>query len=127
VLKAFHQIWLAGLGAVSKARSGSPELLEQLIIEGARVHARSGGATNDALRGAARESPETLDDLEKIFQRRVHSALNRLGVPSAEEVDALSRRVDALGANLHRLTRKGSLRARSNAVKKITAVSIPAP
>jgi poly(hydroxyalkanoate) granule-associated protein len=127
VLEAFHQIWLAGLGAVSKAQSGSPQLLEDLIIEGAWVHARARGATKQALRGAARRSPNTLDDLEKIFQRRVHSALTRLGVPSAAEIDTLSRRLDALDANIDRLERRTVSRVRTNAAKKISATTLPAP
>jgi poly(hydroxyalkanoate) granule-associated protein len=127
VLEAFHQIWLAGLGAVSKAQSGSPQLLEDLIIEGAWVHARARGATKRALRGAARRSPNTLDELEKIFQRRVHSALTRLGVPSATEIETLSRRVDVLDANVDRLERKTVPRVRTNAVKKMSAATLPAP
>ncbi len=120
LLDVVHQVWLAGLGAASKAQHGAPKLLDELIREGARVHADTRGAAEKALRGALGEVQATLnarvkqvrgqasdafESLEKIFQTRVHRALAQLGVPSAEEIKFLSRRVDALNANIDRLAR----------------------
>ena len=141
-LEAFHQIWLAGLGAVSKAQRGAPQLLEDLIAEGARVHAQTRGAAEQALRSAVGEihsavnarvgemrgqAAETLDNLEKIFQTRVHRALTKIGVPSAEEVETLSRRVETLNANIDKLARKAASRGLPNAVKRVTPAPLAAP
>jgi poly(hydroxyalkanoate) granule-associated protein len=119
LLGTVHQVWLAGLGAASKAQSGAPKLLEELVEEGARVHARASKATEAALRSALsnaetavrgsmddvrEKATDTLEGLEKIFQTRVHRALKQLGVPSAEEIASLSQRVDALNANIDKLT-----------------------
>jgi len=129
LLKAMHQVWLAGLGAVSKAQHGAPKLLEELVAEGAQVQADTTQAAEKALRGALSGVQETLnarmdkvrgdtadafENLEKIFRARVHSALTQLGVPSAGEVQALSKRVDVLNANIDKLarTRKTASRAR---------------
>lgn len=121
LLDALHQIYLAGLGAVSRARSGAPQLLEELIAEGARVHADTRGAAEKALQqvlgdahakvtarvGQVRgQATDALESLEKIFQTRVHRALTQLGVPGAEEVAALSKRVDALNTNIEKLARR---------------------
>ena len=120
MLDAVHQIWLAGLGAASKARRSGPQLFQDLVAEGARVHVQTRGAAQKALRGVigdvrkhidARigqvrgQTEDTLAGLEKIFQTRVHRALTQLGVPSAEEVESLSKRVDALNANIDKLAR----------------------
>ncbi len=134
LLNTVHQIWLAGLGAVSKARQGAPQLLDDLVSEGARLHTQTRGAAEKALRGLLEgvqasitervgkmqgQATDALDNLEKVFQTRVHRALTQLGVPSAEEVESLSKRVDQLNANIEKLarTRKGArapVRARGN-------------
>ena len=118
LLETMNKIWLAGLGAVSKAQRGTPQLLDELITEGARVHSATRGAAEKALRGLVGDvrstlnarfgevrgqAADALDNLEKIFQTRVHRALTQIGVPSAEEVSALSKRVDALNANIDSL------------------------
>lgn len=131
MLNMMHQVWLAGLGAVSKAQQGAPKLLEELIAEGAEMHATTKEAAEKVLRGALSGVQESLnarmskmrgdatdayESLEKIFRSRVHSALTQLGVPSAGEVESLSKRVDALNANIDKLAR-----ARKVAVRPRTA------
>jgi poly(hydroxyalkanoate) granule-associated protein len=120
LLDMLHQVWLAGLGAVSKAQHGAPKMLEELIAEGARVHEDTRDAAEKALRGAfgdvqsalnsgmnkvRGEAADAFENLEKVFRTRVHRALTQLGVPSADEVAALSKRVDALNANISTLAR----------------------
>jgi poly(hydroxyalkanoate) granule-associated protein len=131
MLNMMNQVWLAGLGAVSKAQHGAPKLLQELIAEGAEMHASTKEAAEKALRGAlsgvqeglnARmskmrgDATDAYESLEKIFRSRVHSALTQLGVPSAGEVESLSKRVDALNANIDKLAR-----ARKAAVRPRTA------
>jgi len=135
LLDAVHQIWLAGLGAAAKAHRSGPELFQDLVAEGARVHVQTRGAAEKALRGVigdiqervnARvgqvrgQAEDTLADLEKIFQTRVHRALTQLGVPRAEEVEALSKRVDQLNANIDKLARarKAPARPRVHSARK---------
>lgn len=62
------------------------------------------------------QATDALDGLEKVFQTRVHRALTQLGVPSAEEVQSLSKRVDRLNANIDKLARgrKPGATARGN-------------
>ena len=121
MLTMVHQVWLAGLGAVARAQQGAPKLLQELVAEGAQVQADTRGAAEKALRcamcdmqqaiservGKVRgEAADAFENLEKIFKSRVHTAMTQLGVPSAGEVESLSRRVDALNANIDKLARK---------------------
>ena len=118
LLNVVHQVWLAGLGAVSRAQQGAPKLLQELIAEGAKVQANTKGAAEKALRGAFTDvqaalnermdkvrdtATDAFENLEKGFRTRVHSALTQLGVPSAGEVQSLSKRVDALNSNIVKL------------------------
>lgn len=136
MLEMLHQVWLAGLGAVSKAQRGAPQLLDELIEEGARVDVRARGSAQKALRGvmegvqeavnsrigqARGQATDALDSLEKIFRTRVHRALTQLGVPSAEELNALSRRVDALNSNIDRLSRVRRPARRAHSTSRSTA------
>jgi poly(hydroxyalkanoate) granule-associated protein len=120
LLGTLHQVYLAGLGAVARASNGAPQLFEELVAEGARVHADTRGAAEKALQGVVMgvqekvgmrvgrvrgQAADALDGLEKVFQTRVHRALAQLGVPRAEEVAALSKRVDTLNANINSLAR----------------------
>ena len=139
LLDTVHQIWLAGLGAASKASQGAPRLMEDLVSEGARVHADARGAAEKALRGllesvqtsitarvgeARGQATETLNNLEKIFQTRVHRALAQLGVPSAEEVESLSRRIDTLNAKIDKFTGdRRRLKARGGAGRRAAAAA----
>jgi poly(hydroxyalkanoate) granule-associated protein len=144
LLDGMHQIWLAGLGAVSKAQKGTPKLLDELIVEGARVHAKARVSTKKALRGAVHEvqaafneriggarerAGDVYENLEKVFQTRVHRALHQLGVPSSDEVAALSKRVDALNANIAKLGRRRRVlpRARARARVRVAPKTIAAP
>jgi poly(hydroxyalkanoate) granule-associated protein len=121
LIGTLHQVYLAGLGALSRASHGAPQLFEELVAEGARVHADTRGAAEKALQGVLSgvqervntrvgqvrgQAADALEGLEKVFQTRVHRALTQLGVPSAEEVTALSKRVDSLNANINKLTRR---------------------
>ena len=122
------QIWLAGLGAVSKAQKSTPKLLHELVTEGARVQANTREAAEKALQGVLGDVQSTLNErmsqvrgkasdafenLEKVFQTRVHRALNQLGVPSADEVAALSKRVNALNVNIEKLAQARPSASRS--------------
>jgi DNA anti-recombination protein RmuC len=62
-----------------------------------KVNRRVGSVRNQAT--------ETLDNLEKIFQTRVQRALHQLGMPTAEEITALTRKVDELHHSVERLAR----------------------
>lgn len=144
MLDMLHRIWLAGLGAAAKAQRGAPQLMDDLVEEGARIHAQTRGAAEKAFKelvGHAKSSfdarvhhvsgkaNDALDNLEKIFQTRVHRVLTQLGVPSAEEVDALSTRVTALNESVKKLTRgRKPARQRSQTTRRgATESAAPAP
>ena len=125
LLYSAHQIWLAGLGAMSRAQAGAPKVFEELMREGSKLQ---GGALDaaqkvvmQAFQGAQKsvnqrvdtvkeQASETWDNLEKIFQTRVQRAMHQLGMPTAEEISALSRRVHELAASVDKLAGKAAKR-----------------
>jgi poly(hydroxyalkanoate) granule-associated protein len=128
MLEGLHQVWLAGMGAVSRAQHDAPKMFDELVAEGARFQADTRGAAEAALRGVLGtvqerinagvtgvrgQANEALENLEKIFQTRVHRALAQLGVPSAGEVHALGKRIDTLNTNIDRLARRPAAAAKT--------------
>lgn len=109
-----QQIWLAGLGAFSKAQEEGSKVFEALVKEGKGLESLTrkiaGERASDvsqtfgkATEEASRKATQTWDKLEQVFESRVERALGRLGVPTKKEIDALSRRVEELTASIQAL------------------------
>jgi poly(hydroxyalkanoate) granule-associated protein len=115
LVDAVNQIWLAGMGALSRAQKEGPRAFETMIVEGASLIDKSREQAEDKLReaiatvqstvedrmqGTKEQASETWDNLEKMFQGRVTKVLQQVGVPTAKEINALTRRVDELNMNV---------------------------
>lgn len=129
-----QQVWLAGVGAFSRAQTEGTKLFEALIKEGLKLEKnalRFAGGQADAVRGAmestvgqARErATDTWDRLEKVFEDRVQRALTKLGVPAREDLAELTRKVDTLTAELRRQngSRAAAGKAPAKAARKTAA------
>lgn len=128
LLYSAHQIWLAGLGAMSRAQAGAPKIFDELMQEGSRLQGSALDAAQkvvmQAFQGAQKtvnqrvdtvkeQASETWDSLEKIFQTRVQRAMHQLGMPTAEEITALTRKVDELSAGVGRLAGTAAVKRRA--------------
>ena len=56
--------------------------------------------------GAREQAQETWVNLEALFQSRVQRAMHQLGVPTAEEIRALTRRVSELNDSVSRIAQR---------------------
>ncbi len=121
LIENVQQIWLAGMGAVAKAQKEGPAAFQDAVAEGFKLLTRSRSNAEDVIREAfesAQESvqarldsardqaTETWDNLEALFQSRVQKAMNQLGVPTAEEIRVLTRRVAELNDTVTTLSAK---------------------
>ncbi len=124
-----QQVWLAGVGAFSRAQTEGTKLFEALIKEGLKLENNAlkfAGGQADAVRGAveskvgqARErATDTWDRLEKVFEDRVQRALTKLGVPGRDDLAELTRKVDTLTAELRRQGGKPAAKKAAKVVKK---------
>lgn len=113
IVESAQQIWLAGVGAFGRAQDEGTRLFEALVKEGMTMEKTTRSMATDQVDkvrdavedrvGQARErASDTWDRLEKVFEERVQRALTRLGVPGHDELIALTKRVDALTAELRR-------------------------
>lgn len=111
------QIWLAGLGAFAKAQEEGGKVFETLVKEGLSIQRKTQAAAEEKISEATNRMASMATDLsskasgqwnkmEGIFEERVSRALNKLGVPSAKDIDALIARIDELNRNVERLSAK---------------------
>ena len=117
VKESAQQIWLAGLGAFSKAQEGGGKVFEALMKEGLSIQRKTQAAAEEKISEATSKMANMAGDiqskaghqwdkLENIFEDRVAKALNKLGVPSAKDIDALIVRIDELNRSVQKMTAK---------------------
>jgi poly(hydroxyalkanoate) granule-associated protein len=136
VKESAQQIWLAGLGAFSKAQEEGGKVFDALVKEGQSIQRKTQSVAEEKISEATSKMTNMATDiqsraghqwdkLENIFEERVAKALNKLGVPSAKDVDALIARVDELNKKM-----KGKAPAAKTATKttaKSAAKKAPGP
>ena len=131
-----QQIWLAGMGAFSKAQAEGGKVFDALVKEGVSLQKKTQTVAEDKfsevsskMTGMASEvqakAGQQWDKLESIFEERTAKALGKLGVPSAQDVSAMQDRIDALAAQVARLSRGATAKtaAKTPAVKPSAKVA----
>ena len=127
-----QQIWLAGLGAFSKAQEEGGKVFEALVKEGLTIQRKTQSVAEEKITEATSKMSNMATDisskasgqwdkLENIFEDRVAKALNKLGVPSAKDIDALIARIDDLNKSVQKLTPKAAPRTSAKAAAKAPA------
>lgn len=117
VKESAQQIWLAGLGAFSKAQEEGGKVFEALVKEGLTIQRKTQAVAEEKISDATNRMASMATDisskasgqwdkLEGIFEDRVSKALNKLGVPSAKDIDVLIARIDELNRNVAKLSSK---------------------
>ncbi len=112
-------IWQAGLGAFNKAQAEGTKAFEALVKEGVSFQRKTQSAAeekmteatskiSDMASGISSKATGQWDKLETIFEERVAKALNKLGVPSGKDINALIHRIDELNKSVQKLSAKTS-------------------
>ena len=96
VRESATRIWLAGLGAFSKAQQEGDKMFEALVAEGEKFQERTKTVADERLAEVREKATGTWDKLEKVFEERVARALHTLNVPTRKDIDVLSKRVHEL-------------------------------
>lgn len=128
VMESAQQIWLAGLGAFSKTQAEGKKVFETLVKQGEALEQRTrhvAEATMETARDQATKTVELasgkFDKLEQVFEARVHKSLNRLGVLTSKDVEALSAQVAELADAVRALLAAEKRTAARPAARKAAA------
>jgi len=120
----------------SKMLGESAKLFEKLVAEGAKIESKGRKMASDTVGGVkgdvesrvgkVRESAQAnWDKLEKVFEQRVARALSRLGVPTSDEINELSKRVAELNKRVADLAKKQEAAAKPAPAKAAPAKAEP--
>lgn len=132
-----QQIWLAGLGAFTKAQTEGGKVFETLVKEGLAIQRKTQAVAEEKITeatskmahvatGLTSKATGQWDKLESIFEERVARALNKLGVPSAKDVEALVARIDELNRSVQRLSAKAAPARKAGATAAKPTAQAPA-
>ncbi len=102
-----QQIWLAGVGAFSKAQQEGGKVFENLVNDGLSIQRKTQAMAeekwsqatqrmSDMAEQISNKTVTSVDRLETIFEDRVIKALIRQGYPTPQDWLALQHRVRAL-------------------------------
>jgi poly(hydroxyalkanoate) granule-associated protein len=127
-----QQIWQAGLGSFAKAQGEGGKIFETLVKEGLSVQRKTQAAAEEKISEATNKMAGMANDitskatsqwgkLEDIFEDRVAKALNKLGVPSAKDIEALIARIDELNKAVAKLSAKAPAKAAAPSAAKPAA------
>lgn len=122
-----REVWLAGLGALSRLEKEGDKVFQSLVERGKDYQDKRTQQLQEATENLreqqesfAEDVTERLDDATKSVEKAVSDTLSgtlgRIGVPSREEVRGLSRRVGELSKKLDALSQM--LEAQQTAVEE---------
>ena len=133
VKESSSHIWLAGLGAFSKAQEEGSKVFEALVKEGTGLQkkfrkfadSQVNDVTNEVsgkITEATSKAAGAWDRLETVFEDRVGRAVGRLGVPTKADITKLTTRVEELTKMVQKLSAgKGPVAVKTAAVAKAVA------
>lgn len=126
VRNSAQQIWQAGLGAFIKARQEGSEAFNRLVQEGAelqsRTHQMAGEKMSDVTamitkmaETIGKQTAGSLGKMEEVFEERVSRTLRSIGVPTHEDIAALTTEIEDLRKSVKALSAPRSANARAAA------------
>ena len=110
LIDSAHKIWLAGLGALALAEEEGTRAFKKLVERGESFESRGKESVSkvvSSVEKAAQSAKDRVGDafgrLEGSFDAKVASTLERLGVPTRDEIKTLTKRVEELTKSVEKL------------------------
>jgi poly(hydroxyalkanoate) granule-associated protein len=102
-----QQIWQAGLGAFAKAQEEGGKVFAKLVKEGTELQKRTQQLANGKVAevtgtvtkmadNVSKQAAGSWDKLEQVFEDRVSRSLKSLSVPTQNDIQSLTKRVEEL-------------------------------
>ena len=106
-----NEVWLAGLGALAQVQAQGSKAFEKLVSDGLSFQRKSQEQAQQRLQEATarltdlaqdfgQQASVRVDKLEHLFEERVAKALQRLGMPTLQDMQVLQARIHALEEQL---------------------------
>ncbi len=97
-----EQIWLAGVGALTLARTEGSKMFETLVDVGKQVE-KALPSPAAAAHVATKTATEWIGSVQELVDAQVTAALKRAGIPTRSEMEKLTARIEQLTASIESL------------------------
>ncbi len=111
-------IYKANMVAWNTTRDEIGKVFGVVVKEGEKFTRKSRSTAEGVVENVADAATDRVQTVEKAFQKRVNKVIHEIGLPTADEVDRLSRRVTQLSKKVEAKT---AARARRKAPAKRSA------
>jgi poly(hydroxyalkanoate) granule-associated protein len=122
IMDSAHKVWLAGLGAVAMAEEEGGKFLSSLMEKGQKLEGKSKEQVEKA-KGTVAGMKTVAESYWETFGRTIDdqmtTVIHRIGVPTKDEIEALTKKVEDLTVAVDNLRTKSA--ATKPAAKKTTA------
>lgn len=102
LVDAAQKMWLAGLGVVTLAQEEGGKLFDTLIDAGKQVE-KAMPSPSAAIKGASEGAEQVWAKFQELIDTQITAALHRLGVPTKDEIDRLTQRIEQLTESIEAL------------------------
>jgi poly(hydroxyalkanoate) granule-associated protein len=98
-----HKVWLAGLGVLATAEREGSKVFQKFVEAGEELEGRGRERFRDARAEASERFERLTDKLGGSAESQVAKTLERLGVPSRDEIRELAKQVERLATKVDSL------------------------
>ncbi len=124
IMESAHKVWLAGLGAVAVAEQEGGKFFANLVDQGQKMEKRSKKKVEQA-KGAVAGVKTVAESYWETFGRtiddRMTAVIHRIGVPTKDEIEALTKKVQDLTVAVDKLRTKQATAPKPAAKKPAAA------
>jgi poly(hydroxyalkanoate) granule-associated protein len=109
IMDSAHKIWLAGLGAVAMAEQEGGKFFSNLVEKGGKVEKKSRDQVEKAkgtVAGLKTVAESYWETLGRTVDDQMTTVIHRIGVPTKEEIEILTQKVEALTVAVDKLRTK---------------------
>ena len=130
IMDSAHKVWLAGLGAVSVAEEKGGQFFQELIDKGQKLESRSKKEMEKAkgtMSGVKTVAESYWETFGRTLDDKMTSVIHRIGVPTKDEIETLTKKVEDLTASIDKLRVKGAAKPAARTAKPRTATAVKKP
>jgi poly(hydroxyalkanoate) granule-associated protein len=120
IMESAHKVWLAGLGAVAMAEEEGGKFFSNLLEKGQKLEGKSREKVEKAkgtVAGMKTVAESYWDTLGRTVDDQMTAVIHRIGVPTKDEIEELTKKVENLTVAVDNLRTKSAAKPRTAASK----------
>jgi len=109
IMDSAHKVWLAGLGAVAMAEQEGGKFFTNLVEKGGKLEKKSKAKVEKAkgtVAGMKTVAESYWETLGRTVDDQMTAVIHRIGVPTKEEIESLTQKVESLTVAVDKLRTK---------------------